>query len=203
MHVSGSLINEFISTVVNIVAFTVIPLIFYLAKEKTFIGFIHSLGIYKVEKINFLKVVFIITLVYLITLAANLIIILTGNSGRNSVDMLEYKPLVLFLYLLLYGIKTGVAEEIFFRGFIAKKFINKLGFFKGNILQAIAFASPHFVIRGTASKVDIIFRIINAFLLGYVFGYITYKKCQGSIIPCIISHIFINMLSSFILLIVI
>ncbi|WP_164509118.1 hypothetical protein [Clostridium rectalis] len=51
MHVSGSLINEFISTVVNIVAFTVIPLIFYLAKEKTFIGFIHSLGIYKVEKI--------------------------------------------------------------------------------------------------------------------------------------------------------
>jgi membrane protease YdiL (CAAX protease family) len=98
--------------------------------------------------------------------------------------------------------KTGIAEEIFFRGFIAKKLIKILGFSKGNVVQAVVFALPHFVIRGSASTADIIVRIINAFLLGYTFGYIMDRKCNGSIIPVMISHILINMISSLILFII-
>ncbi|WP_027626122.1 CPBP family intramembrane glutamic endopeptidase [Clostridium lundense] len=202
MHVSGSLATEIISTITNILLFSIIPMVWYLLKEKTFKGFIHSLGIYKPEKINILKVAIIVTTVYLITLGANIIVIVTENSGRNSVDLQGYKAAELFIYLLIYGMKTGIAEEIFFRGFIAKKFIKRLGFSKGNVIQAIVFASPHFVILGSASIADIIVRIMNAFLLGYVFGYIMDRKCQGSIIPCMISHIIINMISSFVLSII-
>ncbi|WMM24017.1 CPBP family intramembrane glutamic endopeptidase [Tissierella sp. MB52-C2] len=196
MHVNGSLISEFINTITNILLFTIIPLIWYLTKEKTFRGFIHSLGIYKPRKINLLSTFFIVTVVYLITLMANATVILTGNSGRNLVDIKGYSTIELCLYLLLYGIKTGIAEEIFFRGFIAKKLIKRFGFSKGNVVQAIVFAIPHFVIMGTASTVDIIVRIINAFLLGYLLGYIMDKKADGSIIPCMISHILINIVSS-------
>jgi len=42
---------------------------------------------------------------------------------------------------------------------------------KGNVVQAVIFALPHFVIRGSASIEDIFVRIINAFLLGYTFGW--------------------------------
>jgi len=126
-------------------------------------------------------------------------VIISGNSGRSTVDTHDFSLITMFLYLLLYGIKTGIAEEIFFRGFIAKKLIKKLGFAKGNVVQAIMFALPHLVISGSASSVDIIVRIINAFLLGYAFGYIMDRKSNGSIMPVMISHILINMISSSIL----
>jgi membrane protease YdiL (CAAX protease family) len=129
-------------------------------------------------------------------------IIVWGSSGRSSVDIHNFTVITIFFYLLLYGMKTGIAEEIFFRGFIAKKLIKILGFSKGNVVQAVVFALPHFVIRGSASTADIIVRIINAFLLGYTFGYIMDRKCNGSIIPVMISHILINMISSLILFII-
>lgn len=156
MHVSGSLIKEIINTITNILLFSIIPLVWYLLKERTFKGFLHSLGIYKPRKINLLDISLIVTATYLITLAVNIIVIITANSGRGSVDIQGYKAIELFLYLLLYGMKTGIAEEILFRGFIAKKVIRKIGFSKGNVFQAIVFASPHFVIIGSASTADII-----------------------------------------------
>jgi len=85
---------------------------------------------------------------------------------------------------------------------LQKKLIKNLGFLKGNVLQAIVFALPHFVIRGSASLVDITVRIINAFLLGYTFGYIVDRKSNGSIMPVMIAHILINMVSSLILTVI-
>jgi len=90
-------------------------------------------------------------------------------------------------------------QKRFFRGFVANQLIKYLGFSKGNVIQAVILALPHFVIRGSASIVDIFVRIINAFLLGYTFGYVMYTKSNGSIIPVMISHIIINMISSLIL----
>jgi len=199
MHVNGSLINEIINTITNILLFSIVPLVWYLVKERTIKGFLHSLGIYKPQNINLLAIFPIVTATYLITLAANIIVIITANSGRGSVDIQGYKAIELFLYLLLYGMKTGIAEEIFFRGFVAKKLIKKVGFSKGNVIQAIVFASPHFIIIGSVSTADIIVRIINAFLLGYVLGYIMDRKCDGNIIPSMTSHILINMVSSVVL----
>jgi len=199
MHINGSLINEFINTITNILLFSIVPLVWYLVKERTIKGFLHSLGIYKPQNINLLVIFLIVTATYLITLAANIIVIITANSGRGSVDIQGYKAIELFLYLLLYGMKTGIAEEIFFRGFVAKKLIKKVGFSKGNVIQAIVFASPHFIIIGSVSTADIIVRIINAFLLGYVLGYIMDRKCDGNIIPSMTSHILINMVSSVVL----
>jgi membrane protease YdiL (CAAX protease family) len=202
MNVINTLISEFNKCIFNILLFSIIPLVWYLIRKKTLKGFAYSLGIYKPKKMNLLAVILTITTVYLITLAASIMIIVWGSSGRSSVDIHNFTAITIFFYLLLYGMKTGIAEEIFFRGFIAKKLIKILGFSKGNVVQAVVFALPHFVIRGSASTADIIVRIINAFLLGYTFGYIMDRKCNGSIIPVMISHILINMISSLILFII-
>lgn len=128
-----------------------------------------------------------------------------GTAGRVTTPLHREgrSSFTLFLLLLFYGMKTGIAEEIFFRGFIARKLIGKLGFPKGNLIQAVIFALPHFVISGTASAIDIIVRIINAFLLGYTFGYVMHKKCDDNIIPVMVAHVLINMISSLVLLIII
>lgn len=202
MNVINTLINEFISVIFNILLFSSIPLMWYLIKEKSSKGFFNSIGIYKPQKINVFENVLIITIVYLVTLSANILVIKLGYSGRSTVDTQDFTSLTFFMYLLLYGLKTGIAEEILFRGFVAKKLIKNLGFLKGNILQALVFALPHFVIRGSASLVDITLRIINAFLLGYTFGYIVDRKSNGSIMPVMIAHILINMVSSLILTVI-
>ncbi|MTI61910.1 MAG: CPBP family intramembrane metalloprotease [Firmicutes bacterium] len=196
------LVNEFIKLIINLILFSFIPLIWYLVKEKKLKGFINSLGIYIPSKINYSELFIPILVVYIIILVANITVILLGYSGRSSLDTQDITVFTLFLYLLLYGLKTGLAEEIFFRGFIAKKLIKKIGFLKGNIIQAVIFALPHFVMEGKASQVDIVVRIINAFLLGYIFGYVMHKKSDGSIIPIIIAHIIINMVSSYILFLI-
>jgi len=199
MNVINTLIGEFIGVMINILLFSIIPLVWYLIRERSLKGFIYSLGIYKPGKMNLIVTFLTITAVYLITLSTNIMVIISGNSGRSTVDTHDFSLITMFLYILLYGIKTGIAEEIFFRGFIAKKLIKKLGFAKGNVVQAIMFALPHLVISGSASSIDIIVRIINAFLLGYAFGYIMDRKSNGSIMPVMISHILINMISSSIL----
>lgn len=202
MNVINTLISEFISVMINILLFSIVPLVWYLIRERSPKGFIYSLGIYKPQRVNLVVIILTITTVYLITLSTNVLVIMSGNSGRSTVNTDDFTLIAIFLNLLLYGMKTGIAEEIFFRGFIAKKLIKNLGFSKGNIVQAVMFALPHFVIRGSASSIDIIVRIINAFLLGYTFGYIMDRKSNGSIIPVMISHILINMISSLILSII-
>lgn len=135
MKVSYTLIIEFMNTITNILLFSTIPLVWYLTRERTFKGFIHSLGIYKSQIINPLAVLANITIVYVITLVANIMVIISANSGRSSVDTNGFNTITLFLYLLLYGMKTAIAEEILFRGFIAKKLIKKLGYSKGNVVE--------------------------------------------------------------------
>lgn len=196
------LVNEFINLILNLIIFSFIPFIWYIVKERTLKGFINSLGIYKTPQKNYAEIFFPILIIYIATLVVMIIVYLLGFSGRSSLGIQNVTGITLFLYLLLFGLKTGLAEEIFFRGFIAKKLINKIGFLKGNIIQAAVFALPHFVMKGTSSQIDIVFRIINAFLLGYTFGYIMHKRSGGSIIPIILAHIIINMASSYILLLI-
>lgn len=191
--------NETFNLILNIAIFSLIPLIGYLFSRKTIKGFFRYLGIFKPQGIDIFQIIIIIVTTYLITLIANIIVIYSGNSMRANTIFQNTTFSIRFLYILLYGLKTGIAEEIFFRGFIAKRCFSKLGFNRGNVVQAIIFALPHFVIDGSASYIDIIVRIINAFILGYMFGYVVDRKSNGSIIPVMLAHILINMTSSFIL----
>ncbi|WP_158702684.1 CPBP family intramembrane glutamic endopeptidase [Paenibacillus faecalis] len=199
MNYINSLSAEIISMISNILLFSSVPFIWYIIRNKSFKGFFQSIGIFKPKKFNSLEVIIMIVTVYIITLAANIIVIESGNSLRSS-EGLEYTGISIVLSIIIYGLKTGIAEEIFFRGFIAKKLFSILGYKKGNLIQAAIFALPHFVINGSASYIDIIVRIINAFLLGYTFGYILEKKSNGSILPVMIAHILINITSSSILM---
>lgn len=203
MSTNSELLNETMNMFLNIMLFSLIPFIWYLIKNRKLKGFFESVGIFKAKNIKVLEILKILLPIYLITLTANIIVIESGNSLRESGGYENLPLIILFSHILLYGLKTGIAEEIFFRGFIAKKCFLALGFKQGNIVQAVIFALPHFVINGSASYIDITVRIINAFMLGYAFGYVLEKKSNGSILPVMIAHILINMVSSFTLLLII
>lgn len=127
MNVTKILINEFIDVILNILLFSFIPFGWYFIREKSSKGFLNSIGIYKPERIN-VSTIFVITAIYLVTLSTNILVIKFGYSGRTIPDIKGFTSLTFFLYLLLYGLKTGIAEEIFLEDLLQNNLLNSLDF---------------------------------------------------------------------------
>ena len=84
-----------------------------------------------------------------------------------------------------------------FRGFLAKKLINRLGLLKGNLIQALMFGLPHLLFVGPApTTIDILIKVLNASILGFAYGLVMEKYCDGSIVPGIVAHGLYNISAS-------
>ncbi len=192
--------NQFIEMLINILLFSIVPFGWHIITQKTPRGFLKKAGLYFPKTKHKKEILLIFVGTYIITwLLLFSSVILFQTERDNSAMKNLSNPLYFFLYLFFYGIKTGVSEEIFFRGFVAKNIIKHFGFKKGNIIQSLCFALPHIISISQMGILDTIVRIINAIIFGWVFGYIMSKKANGSIIPGILGHTGYNMLSSFLL----
>lgn len=90
-------------------------------------------------------------------------------------------------------IQTSLAEEILFRGFLARRLIHRLGFHAGNVLQALIFAAVHLALFLALGGQELTpawaaFLILAVGLNGWMLGYIKERAGNGSIIPGWIAH---------------
>ena len=188
-------INEAVNMVVNILMFSFIPWIVYLFRNKTSKGFFKSVGLF-IAACDKRKIACIYMVMYLISFGAALFIARNGGSMTISTVNLKGNGILWnVLYFILYGLKTGVSEEIFCRGFIGRKLFDTLGFKKGNIVQAFIFGIIHIVNVSQLGVLQTVHRILNAFVVGLVFGYVMEKEAKKSIVPGIIAHASYNALS--------
>tara|TARA_R110000868_G_scaffold165291_3_gene398244 strand:+ start:23520 stop:24149 length:630 start_codon:yes stop_codon:yes gene_type:complete len=102
--------------------------------------------------------------------------------------------------LLLAVFKTALSEEIFFRGLIAKRLVNGLGFGFGNLLQALIFGAVHLLIfvipGGPAFDPMMAAGIVGVTGSGaWVSVWLNEKPGQGSIMPGWILHGLTNAVS--------
>jgi membrane protease YdiL (CAAX protease family) len=101
--------------------------------------------------------------------------------------------------LLSAYVQTSLSEEIFFRGFVAKRLIARLGPGLGNLLQALIFGALHvLLVSSVASGVS--FRQALAFGLlvtlgGASLGYVTEVRGNGSIVPAWLAHGTLNLIT--------
>lgn len=121
----------------------------------------------------------------------------------NNIDMatnqfnkqgLAALPSILFFAV----IQTGLSEEIFFRGFLGKRLINKFGFLIGNSIQAITFGLLHGLPFGFVTN-NVLITILLTLIpgaFGWFQGWINEKYYSGSIIPSWTIHAVMNILSS-------
>lgn len=107
------------------------------------------------------------------------------------------KGFAAFPAVLAYGfIRTGLSEEIVFRGFLLKRFGEKVGFITGNIIQAILFGMMHGIPFGLATH-NITVAILMTILpgaFGWFQGWMNEKRFGGSIIPSWFLHGMINVI---------
>lgn len=96
--------------------------------------------------------------------------------------------------------KTALAEEILFRGLIAKTLIRWFGFHAGNLLQALAFGAVHALIfvapGGIPFDPGLALGVVGLPAVGgYMMAWINERAGNGSIVPGWIMHALGNLIA--------
>ena len=190
-------INEFVGALVQLLVFSLIPLIFWLIIARKKQNFFKWIGIKKIKHEGkwwgTVCAIIIATGLYIGLTTFVLVFLPEGVTTAGS-DFAG-KGFAAFPAVLAYGfIRTGLSEEVVFRGFLLKRFGEKFGFITGNIMQAILFGMMHGIPFGLATHnipVAIVMTILPG-AFGWFQGWVNEKRCDGSIIPSWLLHGIIN-----------
>ena len=95
-------------------------------------------------------------------------------------------------------VRTGLAEEILFRGFVLRLIRNKAGFTAGNTVQALLFGLVHGIPFGIITNSILAFVLLTMLpgLFGWYQGWLNEKQCEGSIVPSWLLHGSINFITA-------
>lgn len=197
------MLNEIISTVLQLAVFTLIPYIGYRFFYKNKSGFLNYIGLIKSPiKPLIYALAFSIPLMVLLLLLIHNSPELTDAMNNPKSMTGKFKAMGIgvntFVLIAMAAIfKTALAEEILFRGFIAKRFISMLGFHKGNLLQAVLFGVIHSLLFLSITQ-NILFLLlifIFPFTVAMVITWLNEKQANGSIFPGWLAHASGNLLS--------
>ena len=128
--------------------------------------------------------------------------VLSPNSVTGKLRSAGLNSTSIMILLIVAIFKTSFAEELLFRGFLAKQIISKTNFNKGNIIQATIFGLLHLLLFLALTKTTFI-PLLLIFILttcaGWVCGYLNEKQTNGSILPSWIAHAIGNIVAYFII----
>ncbi len=198
----GLLISESVGAIFQLILFSLIPLSFWLlfAKKKES-NFFKWIGIKKPGHVGKRRVTICAALIaagLYVSLAMGSIAFLPEGvtaAGSSFAD----KGFSAFPAVLAYGfIRTGLSEEIVFRGFLLKRFGEKFGFMIGNVIQAVLFGMMHGIPFGIATHsipVAIVMTLLPG-AFGWFQGWMNEKRWDGSIIPSWLLHGTINVVAA-------
>jgi membrane protease YdiL (CAAX protease family) len=192
-----TILNEFISGVLQLIAFTIIPYIFFLFRKDKNVSFFKYIGLTKPTAKSMVYAIGVS--LFFVVVGIGLIFIDEGwkqavllpNSVTGKIRLMGFNATSVSVLLINALIKTSLWEELFFRGFLAKRLINKFGFKTGNILQAVIFGAVHLALFGLLSSITFLpLMIIFGFstLAGWSIGFIKEKYANGSIFPGWLAH---------------
>ena len=192
-------LNELMGAVLQLLIFSLIPLVWWLITARKAGNFFSWIGLKRIvhtgKPAGTLLSVVVSTAVYgaLTSLCMSLISDQITAAGSQFAGLgFAGVPVA-----LAYGyIRTGLAEEIVFRGFILKRVQNKFGFAAGNLAQAVLFGLLHGVPFGLVSQnvVVVVLMTILPGAFGWYQGWLNEKRCGGSIVPSWLLHGTINFL---------
>lgn len=193
----GQIITEFISAILQVMGLTLIPFVFFLFRKDKEQPFFKYIGLTK-PTIKSVIIVFSVALLFVIIGVGLAFIdegwkqaLLSPSSVTGKIRLMGFSMTSVLVLLIIALIKTSLSEEIFFRGFIAKKLTTKLGFKIGNIIQSLIFGLTHLLLFGLLTKISflpLIVIFVFSTLAGWAIGYVKEKYANGSIVPGWIAH---------------
>ena len=198
-------LNDLLNVFIQLLVFALIPFIFFLITRKKHRNFFNYIGLYRsTRKANMLAF-----LIAIIILVGSLGIAMFSPEMKSVLDNpqsvsgkfkdLGFSAQSVVLLLFFAWIKTALAEEIFFRGFLAKRMIASFGFVIGNGIQAFLFGLLHLVLFWKliedANAFFLTFIFLVSGLSAYLMCYLNEKHARGSILPGWLAHGTANMVT--------
>lgn len=196
------MLEELVSALLQVAVFTLIPFVVYLIRKKTAKGFFDDLGLKRSTRsanlLALLLVLFAVPLFWLTFTNEVFRDIMTNPSSVSGrIREMGMGPAAFAVILIAAGFKTALSEEIFFRGFLAKRLIAMTNFRVGNLLQAAIFGIIHTALFMTLTGNPLILFAVFFFPAAgaYFQAYLNEKVANGSIIPGWITHATSNIVS--------
>jgi len=192
-------LNELFNSIVQIILFTIIPIIWWLVINRRKENFFKWIGIKNIKDLNYKILLFMIIGILIFFGVGFLILYILRGVETATSKFIGLGINGLAATIIYSFIRTALSEEIFFRGFLLKRLSNKFGLLTGNIIQGILFGLIHGILFiNIAGLIKTIIIIIFTALIGCFIGYINEKKTNGSIIFSWIVHGIANLFSSII-----
>ena len=121
------------------------------------------------------------------------LILMSCTNLKNGLSLTA--PLTASVLMMLNLAIGGYVEEIIFRGFLFRA-MAKDNLKSAIIVSAVTFGVGHIVnLANTADHFGVLLQVCYAVVIGFLYTIIVYKG--GSLLPCIISHMFVNASSVF------
>lgn len=191
------LINKIVSSVIQIVLFVLIPLVWWAVTAKKQTTFMQWIGFKKfnTDKENKVHIWTVGTSLAFVLLGALILYALKGVETATS----EFAGMGIQAIpaIMVYAVfNTALPEELLFRGFLLKRLNNKFGFTIANIIQAVLFGLLHGVMFfSLVGVIKAIMIITFTGVIAWFMGYINEKKANGSILPSWLIHSISNIFS--------
>lgn len=201
-------LNQIFSAVAQVLVFVLIPFIIYVFRKDRSHGFAHYIGMTRpgwkaMGLAAAASILFVAAGVLMAMRDAEMLALLhapkTVTGHLRALGLNEHSIVILLIIALL---KTSLAEEILFRGFIGKQLIRRIGFRMGNLLQSLIFGFVHLVLFWAvlhAGPGPCTFIFVFSTFAGWCVGYIKEKYANGSMVPGWLAHGMGNSISYYII----
>jgi membrane protease YdiL (CAAX protease family) len=197
------MLQEMLNAALQILAFSLIPFTVYLIRQKKVRGFASYIGWKRSNSLanglallgSLFFLVPTVGLAYVSETFRELLFQPETMTGKFRAMGLGLETVLVLVVAAVF--KTALSEEIFFRGFLAKRLIGWLGYLRGNWAQALLFGLLHGLIFLALTQNAFFLLFILAFTTAGAFfmGYLNEKKADGSILPGWIAHGTANLIS--------
>ena len=177
---------------VQLIVFLLIPFVWWLIGWRKTSSFLDWVGL---RKIQLSQSRLLVKMIVVFLICSLVLLTVTFISLRDSdLTSMQYAALgwTGTIPILLYAyVQTGLAEELFFRGFLLKRLVNKFGFGIGNNLQAGVFGVLHVILILSLATPGV-FAIIAIWLattgIAWSMGVVNERCAGGSIVPSWLLH---------------
>ena len=185
--------EELAGAVFQLLLFSLIPFIWWLIFARKKESYFKWIGIKKMVHEKRIGNTLLITVLAVAgyTVLTTLCIKMVSDGITTAGSQFAGKGMIAIPAALIYGyIRTGLSEEIVFRGFLLKRTMNKFGFQAGTLLQPILFGLMHGLPFGLATHnitVTVLLTILPG-AFGWFQGWLNEKRCGGSIVSSWLLH---------------
>lgn len=186
-------ITELLGAVFQLLIFSVVPFTWWLITARREESFFRWIGLKKItheKKVgNTLLITFLASALYCVL--TFLCISFGSNEITTAGSQFAGEGVIALPAVAAYAyIRTGLAEEMVFRGFLLKRIKNKFGFGIGNLIQAVLFGLLHGIPFGLATQ-NILVTVVLTILpgaFGWYQGWLNEKRCGESIVSSWLLH---------------